>query len=239
MARRRSRNRGQQSWTIWFKLLKFTLLLGAFGATGFYAYEVGQRLALEEVGGLRQEIERLTAAEASRAEEAGRLKAELADTRKRADEYQAKFEQVNPSDEMKEMMGLVRGKLDSGFDPKRLAFVIQAAERPRRCGTEDTKRFMVRTPSFDNGTSTWVRFSDLITVSAEGVGGEGGKEQWFDPEKSVTVRFTAIGGKEAQIQGKLPLQHSMVVKGGEYRFTVAPGARGFVEVTGDRCEYRG
>ncbi|MGE5504235.1 MAG: hypothetical protein ACM31L_07405 [Actinomycetota bacterium] len=237
MARRRSR-RGQQSWHIWFKLFKFTVLLGAIGASGFYGYEVGLRLSQEQITSLKGEIERLTATETHQREEVARLQAGLDETKKRADDYQARYEQVAPSDEVKEILALVKTKMDAGLDLKRLAFVISSAERPRRCGEASTKRFMVKTAHFD-GQATWVRFSDLITVTAEGTGSGGGAEQAFDPDQAVTVKFTAIGGKETQVSGKLPLQHSMVVKNGEYRFTVSPGAKGFVEVTGDRCEYRG
>jgi hypothetical protein len=237
MARRRSR-RGQQSWHIWFKLFKLAVFAGAVGASGFYGYEAGRRLSLEETGSLHQEIERLTAAETAHRDEAAKLQATLDETKKRADDFQAKYEQVALSDDMKEIMALVRSKLESGLDLKRLSFVISSAERPRRCGEASTKRFMVETPTF-HGSSTWVRFNDLITVTADGSGSNSGADQSFDPEKPVTVKFTVIGGKEAQVAGKLPLQHSMVVKNGEYRFTIAAGARGFVEVTGDRCEYRG
>jgi hypothetical protein len=238
MARRRRNSRGGDGWRIWFKLFKLSAFLGVIGATGFYGYEVGQRLSMEEIAGLRQDIERLSATEGARRDEMAKLEAELADTRKRADEFQALYQSVAPSDELKELIGLMRAKLDGGIDAKRMAFVISQAERPKRCGAEASKRFIVKTPRYDGG-STWVRFNDLITVTADGAGGNNGAEQWFDPDKPVTVKFTVIGGKEGQVSGKLPLQHSMVVKNGEYRFTVAPGARGFVEVTGDRCEYRG
>lgn len=237
MARRRNR-RGQQGWQIWFKLFKFAVSLGVVGATGFYAYEVGQRLALEEMAAARAEIERLAAAEAGHRDTLARLEGELAEARTRAQDFQSKYEQVALSDEMKELLAQLKAKMDGGLDAKRLAFVINNAEKPRRCGGEDSKRFMVKTPKFD-GSSTWVRFADLITVTAEGAGGNNGAEQWFDPDKPVTVHFTTIGGKDSQATGKLPLQHSLVLKGGEYRFTIAPGAKGFVEITGDRCEYRG
>ncbi|MGE5545812.1 MAG: hypothetical protein ACM33T_02860 [Solirubrobacterales bacterium] len=236
MARRRNR-RDQYGWRIWGKLFKLSLFLGAVGASGFYGFEAGQRLGAEEAGTLRGEVESLTAAAASHRDEVAQLKAELDATRGRADEFEKKYLAVAPSDDTKEILAAVRAKLDQGLDAKRLAFVVQSAEKPKRCGAEESKRFMVKTARFD-GASTWVRFHDLVTVSAEGTGGNNGAEQWFDPEKPVTVKFTVIGGKEMQASGKLPLQHSMVVKGGEYRFTVAPGARGFVEVTGDRCEYR-
>jgi hypothetical protein len=235
MARRRSR-RGQQGWSIWRKLFKFLTLAAMLGATGFYGFQVGQKLAGEQIAAAQAEITRLTQADAEARDRAARLEAERDEQKARADDLAAKYAQVAPSEEMKDLTAALRTKLDSGLDAKRLGFVIANADRPKRCGAETTKRFMVKTAKFD-GAATWVRFADLITVSAEGTGA--GAEQAFDPDKPVTVRFTPIGGKDVEIQGKLPLQHAMVVKGGEYRFTVSPGAKGFVEVTGDRCDYRG
>lgn len=236
MARRRSR-RGQHSWSVWLSLFKFSTLLAALGAAGFYGFQVGQKLAAEDIAAAQGEIQRLTVAESSLHDTAARLQSELDEQKKRADELAARYAEVAPSEDMKDLTAVLRGKLESGLDAKRLAFVITNAEKPKRCGGEATKRFMVKTAKFD-GANTWVRFADLITVTADGAEGAGG-EQAFDPDKPVTVHFTAIGGKESQVSGKLPLQHAMVVKGGEYRFTVAPGAKGFVEVTGDRCDYRG
>ncbi len=236
MARRRSR-RGQYDWQIWRKLFKFTTLVAALGASGFYGYQVGQRLADEDLAAARGEIERLSVSESGHQETVARLQSELDEHKKRADELAVRYAEVAPSEEMRELIAGLRAKLGGGLDARRLAFVIANAEPPTRCGGESTKRFMVKTAKFD-GAATWVRFADLITVTAEGVGGADGAEQAFDPEKPVTVHFTAIGGKNSQVSGKLPLQHSMVVKGGEYRFTIAPGAKGFIEVTGDRCDYR-
>lgn len=237
MARRRPR-RGQQGWHMGRKLFKFTALLAALGATGFYGFQTGQRLMADQVAVAQDEVRRLTEAETAGRDTIARLQTELDEQKARADDFAARYAQVAPSEDMKELSAALRAKLDSGLEAKRLAFVIANAERPKRCGGEATKRFMVKTAKFD-GASTWVRFADLITVTAEGAGSGDGTEQAFDPDKPVTVHFTAIGGKDSSVSGKLPLQHSMVVKGGEYRFTVAPGAKGFVEVTGDRCEYRG
>lgn len=237
MARRRPR-RGQQGWHLGRKLFKFTALVAALGATGFYGFQTGQRLAAEDVATAQGEIQRLTDADAAARDTVARLQAELDEQKKRADDLAVRYAEVAPSEDMKDLTAALRAKLDSGLEAKRLAFVIANAEKPKRCGGEATKRFMVKTARFD-GAATWVRFADLVTVSAEGASSGDGTEQAFDPDKPVTVHFTAIGGKDSQISGKLPLQHSMVVKGGEYRFTISPGAKGFVEVTGDRCEYRG
>jgi cell division protein FtsB len=236
MARRRSR-RGQQGWSFWRKLFKFLTLVALLAATGFYGFQVGQKLAGEQIAAANAEIARLTESDAQAREHIAKLEAERDEHKARADDLAARYAQAVPSEDMKELTQALRAKLDSGLDAKRLGFVIANAERPKRCGAETTKRFMVKTAKFGGDANTWVRFADLITITADGTGS--GAEQAFDPEKPVTVHFTPIGGKDVEVQGKLPLQHAMVVKGGEYRFTITPGAKGFVEVTGDRCDYRG
>ena len=37
--------------------------------------------------------------------------------------------------------------------------------------------------------------------------------------------------------GKLPMQHSVVVRDSEYRFAIQRGPQGFVKVTGERCKF--
>ena len=76
MARRRSR-RGQYDWQIWRKLFKFTTLVAALGASGFYGYQVGQRLADEDLAAARGEIERLSVSESGHQETVARLQSEL------------------------------------------------------------------------------------------------------------------------------------------------------------------
>lgn len=239
--RRRSR-RGQQSWHIWSKLLKLVLLSALVGAPAFYAYQTGLRLGSQEAAGLNQKVAQLTAAAAAARDDATKLAAALDEAKKRADDYQAKYEQSAVSDDLKDLLAVVRAKLAAGLDAKRLALVIQQAAPPHRCGETVTKRFMVRTGKTD-GKATSVQFSDLITVTAQGAPQGGGAEAWYDPAKPVVVTFavagTVPGGKETQVEGTLPLQHSMVVKGGEFHFTITPGARGFVEVSGERCDVRG
>ena len=238
MARRRSR-RGQQSWHIWSKLFKPALLLTLLGGASFYAYQTGLRLGSQQVADLNQTVVQLTASEAAARGDAAKLAADLAETRKRADDFQAKYQQTKANDDIKDLLGLIRTKLAAGLDTKRLAFVIGQAEPPRHCGKTATKRFLVRAGKTD-GTATWVRFSDLVTVTAQGTAaGNGHAAPWYDPTQPVVVMFTVIGGKESQVEGVLPLHHSMIVKSNEFRFTVTPGARGFIDVTGDRCDYRG
>lgn len=237
MSRRRSRQRGERSRRVWMAVAKVGVFLGLMGATGYYAFEGGRQLSVAEIASRQAEVDRLAEVERTQSEQVATLETRLGEARREADDFRQRYDQIAPSDEMKELVALMRARLSSGLDAKRLAFVITAAEKPRNCQDAATKRFLVKTLNY-NGDNTWVRFSDLITVVADGEGGNNGAEQWYDAAKPVTVRFTTIGGKDSEVSGKLPLQHAMVVKNQEYRFTVAPGQRGFVEVTGDRCDFK-
>lgn len=243
MSRRRSRHQTERRQKAWRAVAKLALFLGVVGTSGYYAYEVGQRLSAETITDQRADIVRLSQTVDEQAERIGTLEQSLLAKTEEAESFRLRYEAVAPSDEMKEILHLVAGKLTSGIQPQRLAFVIEAAERPRNCQEATTKRFMVKTPTFTGPPqATWVRFEDIFTVAAEGVGeadANGYAQQWFDPAGEVTVHFTALGGKDSVVSGTLPLHHNMVHRNKEYRFTVTPGARGFVEVTADRCDFKG
>ena len=80
-----------------------------------------------------------------------------------------------------------------------------------------------------------------ITVTAVGpsaVDAEGKAEAWFDPGQPITVSFTHIGGKTSRKTSALPFQHAIVVGEREHRFQVVASERqGFVEVSGDSCQF--
>lgn len=239
MTRRRSRHQEERRRRFWAGAAKLVGFLAVIALTGYYAYQVGVELAAKQITALEEEAERARAAEKQAQVEAEQARGQLDGVKAEAANYRKLYEQVAPSKEVEDIMALVRAKLDAGLDARRVAFYVAAADKPRNCVDQPSKRFMVRTPDY-RGAHTSVGFDNNITVSAEGPGAvnrSGGTEQWFDPAKPVTVRFSLIGGKESNATGVLPLQHQVIIKNFEYRFTVSPSSsRGFAEVTGDRCE---
>ena len=234
MARYRSRHERERSKRLWWGLTKFGLLLGLVGAAAYYAHDYGQRRSSQEISGLRAEVSRLAAVEQDQRERATRLETALADAEKRADEYRQRYEDLAP-EPLRAIIDEAKAKLASGLSAKRLAFAVSQAQEPRECAPAETRRFLARTPNYD-GPDTWVRFNNLIVVSATGQAAGGGREQWFDPTGDVSLTFTPLGGKPQTVSGRLPIQHAFVFKDKEYRFAAAPGARGFIEVTADWCE---
>lgn len=234
MSRRSRRQRGN-SRQFWGTVLKTGAALGVISALSLYAYAVGQRLSEEKVASLQQEISRLTADHEARLAKNKHLEDELADARRKAEDYRLRMETAAPP-VAPEIIEQVRAKLAQGLSAERLGFVISQALPPRNCTSGETRRFMVRTANFDS-SNTWVRFNERVTVTALGKAANEGREQWYDPTAEITVTFSPVGGKEQQVNGKLPLRHSMVLKDKEYHFTIIPGARGFVEVTGEWCDF--
>lgn len=232
---RRSRRQREQSRKFWMGLIKFGLFMGVVGATAYYAYEAGTQLSAQEITDLKAEITRLSQTEAAQQQRIGELEAGLTAAEQLAADYRTRYETVAP-EQVRGVLEQVQQKMQAGLSPERLAFVVSQAQPPRNCTDAENRRFLAKTENYD-GANTWVRFNDLITVTASGSAANDGREQWYDPAKPVTVTFSPLGNREEQISGPLPLEHSMIFKGKEYRFTAAPGARGFIEVTADWCDY--
>ena len=169
------------------------------------------------------------------------LQTETAAERARAEEWRQRYGREVPSGDNKDLFDLVQQKLSDGVDIDRLKFVIGAAENRENCEEQPvSKRFIVQTP-LHRGANSSVRFaSGAITVMALGQPARdalGNPEAWFDSAEPVTVQITHIGGKTSEFSGKLPLHPSLVVGDNEYRFSFAKSSRGFVEVSGVRCQY--
>lgn len=140
------------------------------------------------------------------------------------------------------LMPAIEKKLAEGADPNRLAAVLAAIDRPRDCEAPETKRFLVKTAMTGDGPNTSVGFANgQVTVSGSGATArnvEGKVEAWFEPAEPITVRFTQIGGRAIEAAGKLPLHHTLSLGQNEHRFSVVASARGFVQVTSERCKVR-
>jgi cell division protein FtsB len=225
----------------WWRVFKRALVLALVIAAFVFAYEIGSDLARSDATRLEQEMARLS-------EEIGALQQENADLREaltgaeiERERWRQRYADDVPSGVEKELLDLVQKRLAAGVAPDRLAFVIGAARNARSCDDAPvTKRFVVQTP-LTEGANDSVRFADgTITVTGQGETASdalGNPEAWFDPAAPVTLRFTRLGGESSEASGKLPLHHSVVVGGGEYRFTITAGALSFVQVTGDKCRY--
>ena len=232
-SRRRSRRQRRARVTKWL------VIVAMLGGLGYGAYASGTALAEHEVQRLQKDKEELARRIATLEEENDRRQAAAAGASLREQQWRQRYEHDVPAGPSKGLLGLLNERLNDGVRPERLALAIGAAVNKPDCENKPvTKRFIVRTPLHPGGNDT-VSFADnAITVTAEGRSSveNGNPRSVFDPAQPVTAAFTLLGGKKSEASGVLPLHHSVVAGGSEYRFSVvAAEARGLVHVTADRC----
>lgn len=234
-------SRWRRRRTFRWKVLKALLVLGMLFAAGLFAYETGSMLAQQPVRNLEQQVAQLNESLTALRTRNTELSAAAQEAQARQMDWQQRYGQDVPTGQSKELFNLLRDRMAAGVETRRLAFVIKATSNERSCENGAvTRRFLVQTPLYKGANDSVSFGKQTITVTAQGpnaVNAEGNAEGWYDPAQSITVRFTEIGGKTSEATGKLPLHHSVVVGQSEYRFTVVPGARGFIKVSSERCQF--
>ncbi|MBK3772710.1 hypothetical protein JJL56_03880 [Azospirillum sp. YIM DDC1] len=224
----------------WAGFAKFGLFAAVLLGVGLFAYQMG----IEQLKGrdvtLREEISTLSRQKAELELLASQMQHAARTAEARAAELEARLQREVPSGDLARLTGLVSERLKGGMDPNRLAFVIAQVQAVRNCQPAETKRFALATPLLKSGNRSTSFNNGAVTVSGEGQSSrnaQGNAESWFDPSQPVTIKIAGMGGKETVAKGVLPLHQTVVLDNSEYRFTFAPGARSFVEVTADRCPF--
>lgn len=235
-------NRQRRRRRFWWGVTKWSLALALIIAAGIYSYRFGTDLARHEVVKAEARIAELETEVAGLQQQSAALATDLAKARETVTGWEARYQREVPTGFVREMMQLVQQKLEAGADEERLAFLVSAADKPRVCDDQpETKRFIVTTELQSGGANDAVSFGERsITVTAQGEAARdasGNLEAWYDPEQPLIVTFTQLGGKTVVAEGPLPLHYSVVAGDNEFRFTALPGARGFLTVTADRCNY--
>jgi len=216
------------------------LIVGAIIAAGVYAYRFGEQQTAARMGQRMDEVQALTNERDGLSRQIVDLKAAaLVDQQKIAD-LEARYREQIPDDEIAGMIKLLRDKLASGVTRERMNTLLTAAANPRSCRSREAKRFMLST-NLNQGTDSSATFAGgAVIVSGEGktaLSADNKPEAWFDPAKPVSMKFRVIGGRVTVAEGALPLTHSIIDDAVEYRYTIEAGPRGFVNVTGDVCDY--
>jgi hypothetical protein len=210
-------------------LIKFILASGLCGGVGYYAYEIGISITQEEVLLWKSRHEAQVA-------ENDQLKIELGKDKATVDQ----LSQLLPNEEIRELMGVVTEKANSGVEISRMQTIISGITNDAQCSREtDTKRFIVLTPISTEQSSTASFYRGLITLAGRGsstLNENGSPEAWFDTTKEITVSFMLSGGGEQDVTGTLPLYHSVITGGSEYRFSITAGRTSFVDASVLQCD---
>lgn len=234
--RKRYRQRAKQRLSFFIKVSFFVLLIGLIAIWIGKNYGSGQMSSLQhKVSQQNKELESLQ-------EELLTARADAQTAMGRYVQLRDEISKELPNEgPLRELVALIRTRLDEGMDPERLRFILESARPPRNCVDAATKRFVVVTPSYKGSESgITIGEDNIISISGSGQAAKnenGDDEAWFDAAKPVTIIFSTQSGLSETKEGVLPLYHSLVVGDKEYRFTIDEGIQSFAKVTFDHCDY--
>ena len=219
---------------IFVTCISLTLVAVAF-------FWLGRQHAAFQINSLKKEAEDLRTQNAGLQDNLTKLRAETQTANSRFDQLQEQFQKELPNEgPVRELVDLVRKQIADGMSPERMAFVIRSARPPRNCTDPASKRFMVKTPAYtgpDSGASFGEGAVLISAIGASSRNQKGEPQAWFDPTQQITVTFKTSDGQAEKKSIILPLQHSLIAGGREYRFTLSEGEKSFVKVTYDSCDY--
>jgi cell division protein FtsB len=225
---------------IWWRLLRTLFAFVAVAIVGGYGYQVGVSANQARSTKLETDLARFQQGNLDLRDQLSLLTQRSSQADHALEELRRRYAEDVPKGELAALMERVEAQLQAGVDPARLGFLIDAAVVPASCDGEPvTKRFMPHTP-ISTGPVSFVRFDDRITVTAIGQSArnaEGLAEAWYDPSLPVRLEFRTLDGAITNVEGTLPLNHGLVVDGREYRFSIMPGERWFVEVSAQSCAF--
>jgi len=168
------------------------------------------------------------------------LRSDLQSSQVRYQQLLDKYETDVPKGNHKYLSDMVKHQLDLGIQPERLVSLIRSTRPPQNCDKPVVRRFVMSTPNYTGPKSAVSFMNGAIEVGGIGqsaVSSSGSLEAWYDPNKPVEITFKTTGGKIVKKDGLLPIYHSIIMGNKEVRFTLASGARSFLNVTTDYCDY--
>jgi hypothetical protein len=231
---RRSRRR-QAHWA----LLKGIVLVAALGLIAGFAYFAGSGAAANRAASLQGQISKLSDELAAAQTLVQSERAASASAHKSAEEWQARYQRDIASGATREIVDLVQTKLQHGVPADRLRSIIGAVEKRQQCeGEPAAKRYLVPTAGSRVSALPFARGALLVSVVGEAAQSpSGSREPWFDAASPVTVKLTRPGGSTSEFNGILPVHAAQVIGDYEYRFSIVPAVRGYVDVAMERCRY--
>jgi hypothetical protein len=204
-------------------------------------YYFGKERALQESVFLKEREKTLTQENSALQDSITQLRTEARTATLRFEELQKTYQDKVPAGGAADnLMTLINKQLEEGADPERLSFLIRSGRPPRNCTDPETQRFIVSNPAYTGTESNANIGQGAILIKAYGTSArndKGENEAWYDPSKSISLEFALKDGRTDKKKGVMPLTHSIVLEGREYRFTVTEGARSFAKVTFDSCDY--
>jgi len=229
----RYRKRARESRNRFFRFLAIALIIA------FASYKLGLENMRSRDQAYRAQINKLQEDRMNLEEIITSLRADIQSNSLRDRKLEDKYNNEIPKGKLKKLYDTIKKQLDLGVSFNRINSIITSARPPKNCNKPITRRFILKTNMY-KGADGGVSFANgAIRIRGNGqsiINSKGKREAWYDSGKSISIIFTVTGGKKIEKSGILPIYKSIVIDNREYRFTIASGARSFINITADSCD---
>lgn len=227
------RRKEAQARLIW-RMVGSVLVMGALAL----AFQLGLNAGRVKEAAWKAERDRFAQQNAQLQSQLTDLKAQALAANNNLQTLQAQYNQDIGDTTIRQLVPLLRDRLQRGISAERLAQVLATANTNQQCSTPEVKRLIVKTPA-SRGPASKVALADgLFNISAEGISAHNknkGVETWFDPAEAIKVTVAIKDLQPVIWEDKLPLHNSISLGKTEYRFTITKSAQSYIEIVLDQC----
>ncbi len=222
------------------RVLGVLFVIGAVSTLLAFTFYLGGEHAEGQISALNARVNELTDANDRLVKAKGEAEAAVNQTRTAYQQLEQRYAREVPKGPAQEIQRQVQIKLEEGIAPQRITAVVAMLEAKRSCEPAENRRFYVKVPLYRGGGTEAAFGGGQLRVSASGEAALAARnnapQAFFDVEKPIQLVLSA-GDTERQAQGTLPLEQTIIGAGAEWRVRMARGARGFVNVTVERCKF--
>jgi hypothetical protein len=225
-----------------FTIISSVLLIAVVG--GSIGYGLGYQSAFVESARLESDLKTVTSERDRLRTLVNQLMADNHNVNMKYQQIEEQLQSELPQEgALKNIVSQIRDQLNAGVDPKRLGEIIHTLAPPKNCIDPETRRFIVQVDPQKESASPLLLADSGIKIEAVGMparNASGSAEAWYDPSSQISVKIEYDGeGQKEKIERKnvLPFSQVLISKGREYRLTFAEGAKSFLKVTFDSCDY--
>lgn len=229
--RRRRQSRG--------RTIRGIVLFGLFVAVLAFSYYLGAQQSAGEIEALNARIFELTDTNERLAKTKGEVEAALTQARGNYQQLETRYNREVPKGPALELQRMMSKKMEEGVTAPRIAAVVNLLQAKRVCEEGEGRRFYAKVPLYQGGGTEVALGGGLLKVSGVGqpvITAQNAPEAFYDPAKPIQVKLIAGDGTK-DAEGVLPFSDTVIGAGYEWRVKLARGARGFVNVSFDRCKF--
>lgn len=225
------RDRARASYANLFGWALKLTLLGVFAWFFFMIGAERWRATSEQIG---EKLKTVTSEKLALEEQNLNLQALLVREREHAKQLSRNLAETTPPTAIQNVLGRVQRELDAGVSPERLEYLVSLARARRYCSPIIFSRMAI----FQDGSDTQPKLASFAdgAISLTLVADNNLKDSKVPlSSRRLKARFAVIGGEQAIVYQKLPIDQTVALGLDDYRFRITVHTSKTVKIHSQIC----